>query len=551
MVETLPASRRLARNRITAGGVLVLGLLAAGVAPAAAQAPRAARLAPTACHLDGLPDEVLCGRHEVFEDRARREGRRIALRVAVLPALRRDPRPDPVFLLAGGPGQGATILAGPAARGFRPLRRTRDIVLVDLRGTGESNPLRCDMGGDLDVLLGAFPADALKRCLATLDADPRLYGTAWAVDDLDEVRQALGYERINLWGGSYGTRVALVYARRHPERVRSVVLDGAAPFGIRLPLHFAAGAERALGMLVDACIADRECATAWPGLRAELDRLLEGLAAAPAQTAIVHPRTGERVDATITRSMFAAGVRGFLYVPGHGSLVPMVVHRAAMGDFGPFAALALETASWSVDTMSLGLALSVVCSEDMARVAEADIPPAVAGTFIGRADLDLWREWCAVWPRGETPADVDAGADTRPGEAGGAGAAGMGAAGAAAPLAIPALILSGDFDPVTGPEWGDVMKGNFLDALHVVVPGAAHNTSFSGCVPDLIARFVERGTVAGGTVAGGTAAGGTVAGGATAAGTTAGGGAADPIDTACVTAVRRPPFVLGFAGTVP
>ena len=221
------------------------------------------------CHIEGLSEEVLCGTHRVFEDRAARTGRTIDLEVAVVPALRRESAPDPLFVLAGGPGQGATKYGPLIPLAFREVRKSRDIVLVDLRGTGGSNPLGCDLGdlGEPLALLEGRDLDAAS-CLRGLKGDPRFYTTEPAMDDLDEVRAALGYERINLWGGSYGTRAALVYARRHPERVRTVVLDGAAPFELALPLYNAWGAQRSLDRLLSDCAAEPECRSAYPRLQA-------------------------------------------------------------------------------------------------------------------------------------------------------------------------------------------------------------------------------------------------------------------------------------------
>jgi pimeloyl-ACP methyl ester carboxylesterase len=439
------------------------------------------------CHIEGFSEEVLCGTHRVFEDRVAQSGRTIDLKVAVVPALRRETADDPLFVLAGGPGQGARKYGALIPLAFREVRKTRDIVLVDLRGTGGSNPLGCDFGDPLGHLEGALDA---TPCLRTLKGDPRLYTTEPAMDDLDEVRAALGYERINLWGGSYGTRAALVYAQRHPDRVRSVVLDGAAPFEIVLPLHNAWGAQRAMERLFADCAAERECRSAYPRLRQELDEVFSKL---PVTASLHHPRTGKPLEMTVTRGVFASGLRGMLYTPAHASLIPWVIHAARQGDFAPFATLSLETAAWSTETMSLGLTLSVLCSEDVHRIRDDEAERAVRGTFLGDFEIESWRRMCEPWPRGPLPV-----LDHQP-------------------VRVPALILSGDLDPVTPPRWGEVMKKHFPGALHVIVPGAAHNTSTTGCVPDLIAQFVERGT----------------------------------IDASCVRKIRRPPFVIDPSGTTP
>lgn len=473
----------------------VLSVFALAAASPPGETPERIALKP--CHLEGFKEEVLCGSLRVWEDRAARKGRTIDLQVAVLPALKPESAPDPLFLLAGGPGQGARRYARLVPIAFQKVRRERDVVLVDLRGTGGSNPLACDFGDSLSFL--GMDGDGLDitPCLKKLEADPRLYTTAPAVDDLDGVRAALGYERINLWGGSYGTRAALVYAERHPEHTRSVVLDGAAPFEIELPLHNAQGAQRALDRLLADCAAEKECRAAFPRLREDLAFVLARLEQAPARVSLRHPQTGRPVEITVGRGAFASGLRGMLYTPVHASLVPSVIRSAREGDFSPFATLSLETAAWSTETMSLGLTLSVLCSEDVHRITDDEAERETRNTFGGRFEIETWRRMCSAWPRGPVPALERA-----------------------KPLSVPALVLSGDLDPVTPPRWGEVMKIHFSGALHVIVPGAGHNTSMTGCVPDLIAQFIEQGGPAG-------------------------------LDASCVQKIRRPPFVIDPSGTAP
>ena len=202
----------------------------------------------TPCHLEDLAEEVLCGVHEVYEDRDAASGRRIPVHIAVLPPLRRAAAPDPLYILAGGPGQGARSYAAIVARHFKQVRRVRAIVLVDLRGTGASRPLECPRQEDeiagLDSSSGPYLGEA-RACLAQIDADPRLYTHAAALADLDEIRQRLGHGQVNLWGGSWGTRAALLYALGYPHAVRSVVLDGAVSLWEAFPRAVAGNAERA------------------------------------------------------------------------------------------------------------------------------------------------------------------------------------------------------------------------------------------------------------------------------------------------------------------
>ena len=494
-------SKALRLSRSARWSVLLLlpalGLVASALAsPDRVEVPSRITLQP--CHLKDFEEEVRCGTLRVFENRQARTGRTIDLQVAVLPAVRPEHAPDPLFILAGGPGQGARDYAPLVEAALKEVRRARDVVLVDVRGTGGSNPLQCDVGDPLEWLGLEGGALDPSPCLDGLKGDPRFYTSEPIVDDVDDVRAALGYERINLWGGSYGTRAGLVYARRHAEHVRTIVLDGAAPFEIQLPLYNAWGAQRALDRLFADCSAAPECRAAWPRLREELGEVLARLDRAPARVGLRHPQTGRPVELTVTRSAFTSGLRGMLYVPAHASLIPYTIHAAAQGDFSPFAASSIETAAWSTETMSLGMTLSVLCAEDVQRITDEEAEREVRGTFLGSSEIDTWRGMCARWPRGPLPDGVDQ----------------------VRPLQIPALILSGDLDPVTPPRWGEVMKAHFPGALHVVVPGTGHNTSTTGCMPDLIAEFIEKGSAAG-------------------------------LDTKCLQKVRRPPFVIDSSGTAP
>ena len=276
-----------------------------------------------------------CGTLEVYENRETAEGRRIGLYVAVLPALGTETKPDPLFLLAGGPGMAATELANAAKTHLRRIREQREIVLVDQRGTGKSNGLDCaDVDSTTQSFNVDFPFQALRDCAEALDADLRLYTTPIATDDLDDVRAALGYGSINLWGGSYGTRAALVYLRRHPDRVRTVILDGLAPPDMRLPLHFGEDANRAFDLTFGDCKEDVDCNTAFPNLRDTYHELLDRLEKAPESVRVAHPRTGEMEEIDFGRDDVFLQLRAALYSPDATRLLPLVTRwrlRAAAG----------------------------------------------------------------------------------------------------------------------------------------------------------------------------------------------------------------------------
>jgi pimeloyl-ACP methyl ester carboxylesterase len=422
------------------------------------------------CRLNGLGTEARCATYRVFEDRAARTGRSIDLRIAVVPALANSARPDPLFVLVGGPGQAATEAGASIAEVLRDVRNKRDIVLVDQRGTGQSHPLDCpsDREQPLTELFAprADPGEA-RACQAALDADTRLYATPFAMDDLDEVRGALGYERINLWGGSYGTRAALVYLRQHAARVRSLILDGSAPFALKLPLHAARDAQRALALLLDDCQRDAECRGAFPEAQARLEGLLTRLGENAAVVPFEHPRTGASGKLRIERAGLAGAVRNLLYVPELASLLPLAVERASVDDFGVFIASA-DAFARGVN-VSTGMFLSIVCAEDAPRFDAAQVEELTRGTFLGGEWLRDLRAECEDWPAAQLPPAYFE----------------------AVTSDVPSLLLSGNLDPVTPPSWGDEVKQGLIRARHIVVPGAGHGTTSLGCIPHLLSEFLE------------------------------------------------------------
>jgi pimeloyl-ACP methyl ester carboxylesterase len=406
----------------------------------------------------------------VFEDRARGAGRELTLRVAVLPALGGSPRPDPLFMLVGGPGQAATEAAPQILERLHEIRQTRDVVLVDQRGTGASHALDCKEDAEQPLSRRFAPMLDLsetRACLAALQADTTQYVTALAMDDLDDVRQRLGYERINLWGGSYGSRAALVYYRQHPDRVRSLVLDGAAPPSIELQLLIPKQAQRALDLALADCEKDSECRRAFPDVRAALQLLFDELSRSARTLTLLHPRTHAPEELHIDRTGLAMAVLQALYVPDLTRLLPLAVERARADDFGPWVALA-STFSESLG-LSSGMFLSVTCAEDIQRISPAEAREVTAGTFLGAEWLERLREQCAEWPHAALPDSYFA------------------------PISgpAPALILSGALDPVTPPEWGELTAKELSASRHIVVPAAAHGVSVVGCVPGLIKEFLD------------------------------------------------------------
>ncbi|WP_165703989.1 alpha/beta hydrolase [Enhygromyxa salina] len=462
-----------ARTRRVA--TLALGMALAGCGSSAGDQPRAApSIELTDCGVASV--EAKCGVLHVEENRDAPNGRTIELAILVAPATTRTPASDPVFLLAGGPGQGAASLAGMILHKFGAIRRDRDMVFVDVRGTGESGPLACDVEHpeDLSELLGGvFEVSRLQACLDSYAADQAdqidltQYTTNRMVEDLEEVRAALGYGPINLLAISYGSLVAQVYMRRYPDQLRSVVLDGVAPLDQQVLLGTPANTERAMQLVFADCREQPACAGAYPGLERKLAQVLTELEQNRVLERLEHPRTGEQVQVDITAAGFTQVLAGALYSSSTTALVPLLIERAHAGDYGPLAAVGLRMAS-SSKTMSMGLYLSVSCAEQLAAVNEATRRAATAGleTFTDHA-LEQLEQACAVWPHATINADFHQ------------------------PVAssIPTLLLSGRYDPVTPPAFGAQVEAQLSNARHVEVGAVSHGVWHHGCAPQLIAGF--------------------------------------------------------------
>ncbi|MDY0974877.1 alpha/beta hydrolase [Massilia sp. CFBP9012] len=436
----------------------------------------AAALEP--CHLPNLPERVECGTLEVPEDRANPAGRRITIHFARIKATAKPAAPDPLLVLAGGPGQAATDYGPLLASAFREARKRRDILLVDQRGTGRSSPLRCPMPEQAIARGDTASAQAsLRACLAALEADPRHFHTEAALADFEDLRRALGYRQFSLWGGSYGTRTALMYARRYPGSVRGMVLDSVAPPNARILLS-SRHAQAALERLLADCAADEGCARAFPNLARELDAVLALPSLGPHQAAAV-PQL----------------LRGAMYSAQHASVLPFAIHAAANGRPQPLLALYDALAGWSLEGMTFGQTLSVLCAEEAPFTDAAAMREDGAGSRFGEAYARGWRDWCAVWPAARFDPRLSAEL-TR-----------------AVTSDIPTLLLAGGLDPVTPPENAHLAARTLRHSRVLVAAGAGHTFSGAGCAPRLIAAFLEHAIPA-------------------------------AVDGACLAAIRRPPFVL-------
>ena len=469
----------------------------------AAETPGAAGGAPTECRIAGLRHSVLCGKLKRPLDPARPAGTAIELHYVVVPAMARRKLPDPVFVLAGGPGQSAIDIAPAMVGLLSRLHNRRDLVFVDQRGTGRSAPLPCDdarresLAEQTDAERQVARLLACKVRLAALPhGDLRFYTTTLAMQDLDAVRQALGAERINLVGASYGSRAALEYQRLYPQALRRSVVDGVAPPDMALPASFSTDGQAALDALFAACEAEVACKTEHPTLRADWKTLLASL---PTPVQVLHPLTGQPERLAFSREMLLAAVRAPLYVPALAAGLPAAIGEAARGRFEALVGLAAALGTRGGSKIAMGMHFSVVCAEDAPLVARSlDVP----GADFGRDNANLYERVCASWPRGAVPAEFyKVGAST-----------------------TPTLLLSGGLDPATPPRHAArVALALGTAARHVIVPGAGHGVMGLACMRDVIFHFIDA----------------------------AGDAAAAAVDSRCAASVPRPPAFRPIAPSTP
>ncbi|MFC3716162.1 alpha/beta hydrolase [Luteimonas soli] len=418
--------------------------------------------------------EAQCGSLSVAENPALPQGRRIELNIAWIPADEDgDLQPDPVFMLAGGPGQSATASYPAVAPAFKDALKQRGVVLVDQRGTGKSNPLQCkelaeaEMSGD-EAQMQQVMLAAVERCRDELSqrADLRFYTTTDAVRDLDAVRDAIGADTINLLGISYGTRVAQQYARAYPQHTRTLVLDSVAPNDIYLGNDFARNLESALDLQFARCGKIPACANALGDPGAQLDALMARLEADPPLVTYRDASTGQSKQERLLPAHIAGLARMYAYSPMVSSILPLLIHEGAQGRFDGLMALSKMLGSQLSDQMAYGMQLSVICSED-ADGLEDD--PGMDDSLLGNSLVAGLVAQCDAWPKGKRPDDFHK------------------------PLAsdVPALLLSGELDPVTPPAYAERVVKTLPNGRSLVLRGQGHNVIGAGCMPKLFAQFLE------------------------------------------------------------
>lgn len=443
--------------------------------PLAAQTESAASLELSDCRISASPGApgiaARCGDFVRPLDPGNLDTGEITVRVAVVPALSLEPASDPLVPVAGGPGQSTIEFYAGWAGAFERVRQHRDIVLVDQRGTGESAAMVCDI--DDDVVDGKYSAEETRglteQCLELLPHDPRFFTTSVATRDLEAVRIALGYSAFNMYGISYGTRVAQHYARSYPDTTRTVILDGVVPPQLPLGPDIATESQRAVEHVFDRCSEDASCRARFGDIADDFEVLRGALAESPVTVEYQHPDTGERRIADFTADHLAGAVRLLLYNPRTVALLPLVISEAADGNFGPLAAQFDMVVSSLADALNIGMHNAVMCTEDAPFIDWDGLDTdAINSSYMGPLQLESIRTMCSVWPAGElddnlrTPLTTD----------------------------LPVLLLSGTADPITPPRFAEMAATNLANSWHIIGENQGHGLAAVGCMPKVIGEFI-------------------------------------------------------------
>lgn len=481
-------------RRITFNILLVLTFLVS------CSSPTTPTSSPDLLHLEdcvlttgyGVQFDARCGTLSVPEDRAHPEGRKIEVAVAVIPAVNDVPEPDALFLLAGGPGQSAIETLPPLLLVMTKTHQNRDIVLVDQRGTGKSNPLKC-LHLENEILGDKESLETLQSCPKELNGDVRFYHTEIAMQDLDEIRSALGYEKINLYGISYGTRAALTYLRMFPERVRTITLDAVVDPAFVIYRDTIADGQAALERFFSRCEMDDACKTSFPNLRTEFNEILARLEQQPAEINIPHPLTYKPLQMTVTRQMVVDMVFNTLYLPDLTATLPLSIHTAyADGNYAPLITQAFMVNAKIYD----GMYYAVTCTED-APFLSADESAQHKESIFGNQAVNF-AAICAAWQKGQISPEFRQ------------------------PVVsdVPALLFSGEADPITPPYRAEEVARHLSNSLHLVFPGMGHGNLIHYCGAKLFEAFIETASI-------------------------------HTLDTSCMQNIQPPPFFVDFSGPRP
>jgi len=424
-----------------------------------------------ACYVSGVAREVRCFSLE----RALPDGGTVVVKGVIISSDAIAPHPDPLVILAGGPGQAATDMVRPMYRNFRQTVHQRDLIFFDIRGTGLSQPVTCeDYLPDADVApLTHMPmedmTDGLAECWRDNAALMKTFTTRTAVADLDALRDALGIEQINLWGGSYGTRFAQYYMVSHPDRVRSAILDAVVPFAPSYVTMQADNAVASLQALQTTCAMDDACASAFPDFDpiALLDQLPDSMT-----ISYIHPVSGQDVSTTTSRTAVAGAVMGALYSPASRVWLPYALTQAVdHGNWAPMAAISIDGGRYfDIVTIYAGAFLGISCAEEFAAFERIVTDESIrADVFMRQEQVKSVSTACKALNVARDPLPKP-----KPGS-----------------IAIPTVMVSGGMDPITPPVMADHAARAYTNLRHVLIDNGGHINSQVPCVDTFVNKFID------------------------------------------------------------
>jgi len=435
------------------------------------------------CYIEELDETVICGSYEVMENRNLTKGRKFKLKFFILPALTNPPAPDPIVVFDGGPGAGAVDQVKAWADFTKKFRQEREILVVDQRRTGSSNPLPCDRIGDPEkaqtYLQDMFPEEYVRKCQEKLKKDNNLnyYHSTIAAADINELCRELGYHQINLYGLSYGGYMAIVYMKNFPETVRTVCIEGSAIPSLLYPSTLAQDTQRVVNRLFADCAADQDCATDYPDLEQEFYSILYRLQQGPVTVNITNPINGQPETVTFTHHNFIHGFRALLYTASGQSWAPTMIYWTYREVYFPIVEYTAKYFYQINKNLADGMFLCVTCTETIPFIDYDRARAEAENTFMGTYRLDQQQRACELWVQSELPSGfLDPPAQD-----------------------IPTLIITGDLDPTDRPSTGEFLTQHLPDSLQYNVPNAGHEvgTVWDECIFNVEAQFFSQGSVSG------------------------------------------------------
>ncbi|MEE9333709.1 MAG: alpha/beta fold hydrolase [Granulosicoccaceae bacterium] len=428
-------------------------------------------------------------------------GETLTLTIAKVPARTNKPKSDPFTLIAGGPGQSATESFPPVAQAFRHILLERDIYLIDQRGTGQSHKLVCksDDASSLFEFDEALIAEQAKTCRESLPHDPHFFTTSVAVQDIELVRRALGIEQWNIYGVSYGTRVALHYLRRFPDQVRTLILDAVVAPEVALGPEIAVMAERALDAMFTRCENDSSCSSAFPELATKTNKLISSLKNEARPVQYEDLSSGQLRMLDFDHQHLAVTLRLMSYSAYGNAILPSMLFDASENNnLAPFARQAELQVRSLGDSIANGMHHAVVCTEDEPFTDIDEGRAQSADTYLGTDLIDALKISCEQWDSGVIDDDFKQPVEST----------------------VPTLLLSGSADPITPPEYAERAKAKLKNSKHIVIEHQGHMQSTSGCMPSIMAEFIKLGEV-------------------------------EQLDTNCLERLTAPPFFIDANGPKP